>query len=314
MSSKPRDRAGSFRAASDCQGADPVYRNDTSSKTIRRVTERSRSQYRSCRAPATSAAVARSRGCHHQGVCAHTRPANSTAFLSTNAEGRYLPDAIFVDASDKLLVFLTRCDVEPTNSVGKPALRPMQRLSMLPQSVRGFSRCSLAADRLINGRRTSFHTSQRCRRRLLCHAAIHIRTVNPAVAERATAAPAIPAAGDTSSRIASLCPRWFTAASPRVSEMGSAGIRPEKQDRSFASGTRADRSTRKEPSHSMARLSCGSASSILPSPRSVGRRSLPHCQRTTPSEILRTKLKPVIPASAQAICARTDIVMRRRCQ
>ena len=55
--------------------------------------------------------------------------------------------------------------------------------------------------------------------------------------------------------------------------MGSAGIRSEKPDRSFASGTRADRSTRREPSHSMARLSCGGTSSILPSRRSVGRGS-----------------------------------------
>jgi hypothetical protein len=77
----------------------------------------------------------------------HSR-ANSTACLSTNAEGRYLPDAIFVDAGDKLLVFLTRRNVEPTNSVGERALRPLQRLSMLPQPVRGFRRCSLAADRV----------------------------------------------------------------------------------------------------------------------------------------------------------------------
>lgn len=42
----------------------------------------------------------------------------------TNPEGRHLRDAVFVDASDKLLVFLTRRDVEPTNNVSERALRP----------------------------------------------------------------------------------------------------------------------------------------------------------------------------------------------
>jgi hypothetical protein len=42
----------------------------------------------------------------------------------TNAEGRHLRDAIFVDASDTLLVFPTRRDVEPTNNVSERALRP----------------------------------------------------------------------------------------------------------------------------------------------------------------------------------------------
>jgi transposase len=42
----------------------------------------------------------------------------------TNAEGRHLRDAIFVDAQDKLLVFLTRRDVEPTNNESERALRP----------------------------------------------------------------------------------------------------------------------------------------------------------------------------------------------
>ena len=42
----------------------------------------------------------------------------------TNADGRYLRDAIIVDARDKLLVFLTRRDVEPTNNGSERSLRP----------------------------------------------------------------------------------------------------------------------------------------------------------------------------------------------
>jgi transposase len=42
----------------------------------------------------------------------------------TNAEGRHLRDAIIVDAHDKLLVFLTRRDVEPTNNESERNLRP----------------------------------------------------------------------------------------------------------------------------------------------------------------------------------------------
>src|SRR6201987_479444 len=42
----------------------------------------------------------------------------------TNAEGRHLRDAIIVDAQDKLLVFLTRRDVEPTNNETERNLRP----------------------------------------------------------------------------------------------------------------------------------------------------------------------------------------------
>jgi transposase len=42
----------------------------------------------------------------------------------TNADGRHLRDAIIVDARNKLLVFLTRRDVEPTNNASERALRP----------------------------------------------------------------------------------------------------------------------------------------------------------------------------------------------
>jgi transposase len=41
-----------------------------------------------------------------------------------NAEGRHLRDAIIVDARDKLLVFLTRRDVAPTNNASERSLRP----------------------------------------------------------------------------------------------------------------------------------------------------------------------------------------------
>ena len=42
----------------------------------------------------------------------------------TNADGCHLRDAIIVDARDKLLVFLTRRDVEPTNNASERSLRP----------------------------------------------------------------------------------------------------------------------------------------------------------------------------------------------
>lgn len=41
-----------------------------------------------------------------------------------DAEGRHLRDAITVDAQDKLLVFLSRRDIEPTNNESERALRP----------------------------------------------------------------------------------------------------------------------------------------------------------------------------------------------
>jgi transposase len=42
----------------------------------------------------------------------------------TETEGRHLRDSMVVDGRDKLLVFLTRRDVEPTNNVSERALRP----------------------------------------------------------------------------------------------------------------------------------------------------------------------------------------------
>ena len=40
------------------------------------------------------------------------------------ADGRHLRDSMIVDGHDKLLVFLTRRDVEPTNNGSERALRP----------------------------------------------------------------------------------------------------------------------------------------------------------------------------------------------
>jgi transposase len=42
----------------------------------------------------------------------------------TNAKGHRLRDAIIVDARDKLFVFLTRRNVEPTNNASERSLRP----------------------------------------------------------------------------------------------------------------------------------------------------------------------------------------------
>ena len=42
----------------------------------------------------------------------------------TEANGRHLRDSMIVDGQDKLLVFLMRRDVEPTNNVSERALRP----------------------------------------------------------------------------------------------------------------------------------------------------------------------------------------------
>lgn len=46
------------------------------------------------------------------------------ALKPTAAAGRHLRDAMFVDACDKLLTFLSRRDIEPTNNASERALRP----------------------------------------------------------------------------------------------------------------------------------------------------------------------------------------------
>ena len=42
----------------------------------------------------------------------------------TDAEGRKLRDAVYLDCHDKLFVFLKRRDAEPTNNESERALRP----------------------------------------------------------------------------------------------------------------------------------------------------------------------------------------------
>jgi len=77
----------------------------------------------------------------------------------TNAEGRHLRDAIIVDARDKLLVFMRRRDVEPTNNGSEQKLR----LSVIFRRVtNGFRSdwgaklyadlCSIVATGRIHGR------------------------------------------------------------------------------------------------------------------------------------------------------------------
>jgi transposase len=46
------------------------------------------------------------------------------ALKPTDAEGRKLRDAVYLDCRDKLLVFLKRRDAEPTNNASQRALRP----------------------------------------------------------------------------------------------------------------------------------------------------------------------------------------------
>jgi hypothetical protein len=54
----------------------------------------------------------------------------------TNTEGRHLRDAIIVDARDKLLVFMGRRDVEPTNNGSERKLRPSVIFRRVTNSLR----------------------------------------------------------------------------------------------------------------------------------------------------------------------------------
>src|SRR5580704_8373211 len=72
---------------------------------------------------------------------------------------RHLRDAIYVDASDKLLVFLTRRDVEPTNNVSERALRPSVIFRKVTNGFRSdwgakvyADLCSVVATGRLNGR------------------------------------------------------------------------------------------------------------------------------------------------------------------
>ena len=61
-------------------------------------------------------------------------------------EGRRLRDAIEVTARDKLLVFLTRRDVEPTNNVSERGLRPSVIFRKVTNGFRSAWRASVYAD------------------------------------------------------------------------------------------------------------------------------------------------------------------------
>jgi Transposase IS66 family len=77
----------------------------------------------------------------------------------TNAEGRHLRDAIIVDAQDKLLVFMTRRDVEPTNNVSERILRPSVIFRKITNCFRSdwgakayADLCSIVGTGRLNGR------------------------------------------------------------------------------------------------------------------------------------------------------------------
>ena len=77
----------------------------------------------------------------------------------TAAEGRHLRDSMIVDGRDKLLVFLTRRDVEPTNNVSERALRPSVIFRKVTNGFRSgwgakvyADLCSIVATGRIKGR------------------------------------------------------------------------------------------------------------------------------------------------------------------
>jgi len=77
----------------------------------------------------------------------------------TNAEGRRLRDAIIVDARDKLLVFMTRRDVEPTNNGSERSLRPSVIFRKVTNGFRSewgakvyADICSIVSTGRLNGR------------------------------------------------------------------------------------------------------------------------------------------------------------------
>jgi transposase len=76
-----------------------------------------------------------------------------------NDEGRHLRDAIIADARDKLLVFMTRRDVEPTNNACERALRPSVIFRRVTNGFRSdwgakvyADFCSIIATGRLNGR------------------------------------------------------------------------------------------------------------------------------------------------------------------
>ena len=110
-------------------------------------------------------AVGRSRaGLSDAAIKAHARRLKRTLdrlldLEPTQAEGRKLRDAIAVNARDKLLVFLTRRDVEPTNNVSERALRPSVIFRKVTNGFRSdwgakvyADFCSIVATGRIHGR------------------------------------------------------------------------------------------------------------------------------------------------------------------
>ena len=99
--------------------------------------------------------------CHYQGVCAHARPRtrSSAQAQPRNAEGRHLRDAVIVEARDKLLVFLTRRDVEPTSNESERNLRPSVIFRKVTNGFRSdwgakvyADLCSIVGTARLNGR------------------------------------------------------------------------------------------------------------------------------------------------------------------
>jgi transposase len=81
------------------------------------------------------------------------------ALKATQTDGRHLQASMFVDAHDKLLVFLTRRDVEPTNNVSERALRPSVIFRKVTNGFRSgwgakayADLCSIVATGRLNGR------------------------------------------------------------------------------------------------------------------------------------------------------------------
>src|SRR5258708_7505900 len=81
------------------------------------------------------------------------------ALKATQTDGRHLQASMFVDARDKLLVFLTRRDVEPTNNVSERALRPSVIFRKVTNGFRSgwgakayADLCSIVAPGRLNGR------------------------------------------------------------------------------------------------------------------------------------------------------------------
>ncbi len=68
------------------------------------------------------------------------------ALKAHQADGRHLRDAMSVTARDKLLVFLTRRDIAPTNNESERALRPSVIFRKVTNGFRSFWGAQVYAD------------------------------------------------------------------------------------------------------------------------------------------------------------------------